>query len=388
LKELASRIKNIRRPLHREIRDYAVRLGFKDLIFLNVGEPDFPTPRPIAESGKQAIDSGFTHYTEERGIKSLREALAEKIRKEKKVELDPTGEILVTSGSSEAILASILCLANPGDEVLIFDPYYPPYISSVYLASAKPVLVPVDGETLKPIPELVAEKVSEKTKLIIINSPCNPTGAVYDRKILEAIAEIVLTHDLYVISDEVYERFVFENAEHFSIASLPEMAERTLIINSFSKTYAMTGWRIGYVAGPAEIINNVLKVRGAGNVCASSIAQRAAIVALEKCESYVDEMVKEYDRRRKIVCNGLKKIKGFKTSSPQGAFYVFPDISNIEKDSVKFTKFLVENAHVVVSPGVGFGPSGEGRIRISYSIKAEKLEEALERIRVAVEEYR
>jgi len=387
LKPPASRVKDIRRPLHREIRDYAVKLGYKDLIFLNVGEPDFPTPPPIAEVGKQAIDEGFTHYTEERGIRSLREAIAEKIRREKGVEVDPEGGILVTSGSSEAILASVLSLVNPGEEVLVFDPYYPPYVSSVRLALANPVLVPVDRETLTPIPELVAEKVSEKTKLMIVNSPCNPTGAVYDRKVLEALAEIALTHDLYVISDEVYESFVFEDAQHFSIASLPGMAERTLIVNSFSKTYAMTGWRIGYVAGPPEIIGNVLKVRGAGNVCASSISQRAALAALEKCESYVAEMVREYDKRRRIIYNGLRKIGGFKTPNPKGAFYVFPDISSIEKDSVKFAKFLVEKAHVVVSPGVGFGPSGEGRIRISYSIAAEKLEEALERIKVAVEEY-
>ncbi len=387
MKPPASRVKDIRRPLHREIRDYAVKLGYKDLIFLNVGEPDFPTPPPIAEVGKQAIDEGFTHYTEERGIRSLREAIAEKIRREKGVEVDPEGGILVTSGSSEAILASVLSLVNPGEEVLVFDPYYPPYVSSVRLALANPVLVPVDRETLTPIPELVAEKVSEKTKLMIVNSPCNPTGAIYDRKVLEALAEIALTHDLYVISDEVYESFVFEDAQHFSIASLPGMAERTLIVNSFSKTYAMTGWRIGYVAGPPEIIGNVLKVRGAGNVCASSISQRAALAALEKCESYVAEMVREYDKRRRIIYNGLRKIGGFKTPNPKGAFYVFPDISSIEKDSVKFAKFLVEKAHVVVSPGVGFGPSGEGRIRISYSIAAEKLEEALERIKVAVEEY-
>ena len=386
MKSLASRGEQIKRPLHREITEYAKKLGFKDLVFLNIGEPDFPTPKPIVEAGKAALREGFTHYTEERGIKPLREALAEKIREEKGLTFNPEGEILITSGGSEAILTSILALVDQGEEALIFSPHYPPYLSAVLIALGKPVLIPVDRETFTPKPEAVVEKITGKTKLMIVNSPCNPTGAVFPRRLLKALAEIAVDHDLYVISDEVYERFTFDGEEHVSIASFPGMAERTLIIGSFSKTYAMTGWRIGYVAGPEQIISRVLRIKGAGNVCASGISQKAALAALEKGEPYVSKMVKEYDRRRKIIYEALSRIRGFKVPKPKGAFYIFPDISELEEDSLKFAKMLVEKAHVVVSPGAGFGKAGEGCLRISYSASIEDLKEAAERIRLAVED--
>ena len=388
MKSLASRGEQIKRPLHREIRDYAAKLGFKDMIYLNVGEPDFPTPPPIVEAGVKAMEEGFTHYTEERGIKPLREALASKLKKDKNLEYNPETEILITSGSSEALLASILAIIDQGDEVLLFSPYYPPYYSATLIALGKPVPMAVDRETFIPRPEDVAEKITSKTKLIIVNSPCNPTGTVYPEEVLRGIAELALDHDLYVISDEVYERFVFDGLKHVSIASLPGMAERTVVIGSFSKTYAMTGWRIGYVAGPERIISRILRIKGAGNVCASGISQKAALAALEKGEPYVSRMLKEYDRRRKMVYEAFSRIEGFRVPRPQGAFYIFPDISQLEKDSVKFAKFLVEKAHVVTSPGVGFGQAGEGCLRISYSASVEDLREAAERIRLAVEEQR
>ncbi len=388
MKSLASRGEQIKRPLHREIRDYAAKLGFKDMIYLNVGEPDFPTPPPIVEAGVKAMEEGFTHYTEERGIKPLREALASKLKKDKNLEYNPETEILITSGSSEALLASILAIIDQGDEVLLFSPYYPPYYSATLIALGKPVPMAVDRETFIPKPEDVAEKITSKTKLIIVNSPCNPTGTVYPEEVLRGIAELALDHDLYVISDEVYERFVFDGLKHVSIASLPGMAERTVVIGSFSKTYAMTGWRIGYVAGPERIISRILRIKGAGNVCASGISQKAALAALEKGEPYVSRMLKEYDRRRKMVYEAFSRIEGFRVPRPQGAFYIFPDISQLEKDSVKFAKFLVEKAHVVTSPGVGFGQAGEGCLRISYSASVEDLREAAERIRLAVEEQR
>jgi aminotransferase len=277
-------------------------------------------------------------------------------------------------------------LVDQGDEVIIFSPYYPPYLSGVIAAMGRPVLIPVERESFNPVPEETLEKVTGRTKLMMVNSPCNPTGSVYGEDVLRALAEIAVDHDLYVISDEVYERFVFEGEKHVSIASFPGMAERTVVIGSFSKTYAMTGWRIGYVAGPEKAVSGILKLRGAINVCASSIAQKAALVALEEAEPYVSKMIREYDRRRKLIYESLSRVKGFKVSKPKGAFYLFPDVSSLERDSFKFARFLVEKAHVVTSPGVGFGEAGEGHLRISYSASMENLKEAAERIRLAVEE--
>lgn len=386
MKRLAFRGEQIKRPLHREMRDYAVKLGFEDMIYLNIGEPDFPTPQPIIEAGRKAMDEGFTHYTGERGIKPLREALAEQLKASLGLEYNPEREIVVTGGSSEALFATIMALVDQGDEVIIFSPYYPPYLSGVIAAIGKPVLIPVERESFNPVPEETLKKVTGRTKLMMVNSPCNPTGAVYGENVVRALAEIAVDHDLYVISDEVYERFIFEGEKHISIASFPGMAERTVVVGSFSKTYAMTGWRIGYVAGPEKAVSGILKLRGAINVCASSISQKAALAALEKAESYVSKMIREYDRRRKLIYESLSRVKGFKVSKPKGAFYLFPDISGLEGDSFKFARFLVEKAHVVTSPGVGFGEAGEGHLRISYSASMENLKEAAERIRLAVEE--
>ena len=384
MKSLARRGEQIRRPLHREMREYAAKLGFKDLIYLNIGEPDFQTPEPIVEAAEKAMREGFTHYTEERGIKPLREALSQQLEASRGLKYNPEREILITGGSSEALFATIMALVDPGDEVLIFSPHYPPYLSSVLAAQGRPVLLAVEKESLNPSVEVVREKVTSRTKLMIVNSPCNPTGAVYERKVLRALAEIAVDHDLYVLSDEVYERFVFEG-EHVSIASLPGMVERTIIVGSFSKTYAMTGWRVGYVAGPERVVSAILKLKGAINICANSIAQKAALAALEAGEPYVSKMIREYDKRRKLVYEAFTKIKGFRVPKPQGAFYLFPDVSALEGDSFKFAKLLVEKAHVVTSPGIGFGEAGEGFLRISYSASLEDLKEAAERIRLAVE---
>jgi aspartate/methionine/tyrosine aminotransferase len=386
LKELAERGKQIERPAYRVIRDYAAQLGYKDLIYLNIGEPDFPTPQNIVKAAKKAMDKGFTHYTEERGLAELRERLALKIREEKKVEIEKDG-ILVTNGSAEAIFVTLMSLVNPGDEVILFKPYYPPYLSCVRMAGGKPVFVPVNEETLIPDPETLKDFVSEKTKAIIVNSPCNPTGMVYDKDTLKAVAEIAADNDLYVLTDEVYDRFIYDSNSFFSIASFDKNLERTIIINSFSKTYAMTGWRIGYLAGSKELVSNILKVKSAVNVCANAISQKAALEALKKSsDRYVKKMLAEYARRRKLVLNMLSKVSEFKYPKPNGAFYVFPDISALEKDSLKFTMYLLEKAHVVVSPGNAFG--SDGHIRISYASSMKNLKTAMNRIVNAVKEYK
>lgn len=385
MRKLAARESLIERPLHREIRDYASKLGFKDLIYLNIGEPDFPTPKPIVEEAVKAMEEGFTHYTSERGIAPLREALAQHLKENRKLDYNPEREILITGGSAEGLFAAVMALVDRGDEVILFTPHYPPYFSSVIAAMGKPVLIEIE-EDFNPSPEKTLERINrDKAKLMIINSPCNPTGAVYRKDTLKALAEIAVDYDLYVISDEVYDRFVFEGS-HISIASFPGMDERTILVGSFSKTYAMTGWRVGYLAGPENLIGGVLKLKGAINICACSISQRAALAALEKAEPYVAEMLKVYDRRRSLIYEELSRIEGFKVSKPMGAFYIFPNISSLEENSLKFARFLVEKAHVVTSPGVGFGKAGEGHLRISYSASMEALREAVERIRIAVEE--
>jgi aspartate/methionine/tyrosine aminotransferase len=387
LKEMAEKTKSIGRPLHRAIKDYAVQMGIKDMIYLSTGEPDFPTPTHIIEAAKEALEIGFTHYTPEAGILGLRQAIAKRLQVERGLDVNPENGMLITSGGAEACSIAITSLVDPSDEVIIPDPYYSPYVSAVTISSGKPVPAPVDRETLMVDPEIISNLITDRTKAIIINNPCNPTGMVYSEDILKSIADLAVDHDLYVISDEVYDRFVFEGERPPSIASFSGMQERTLIINSLSKTYAMTGWRVGYLASTTKIIAEVLKVKGAVNVCANSIAQKAALAAIQGPDECVEEMLKEYANRRKTFLEGLNQISGIRCPSSCGAFYVFPDISKLEMDSLKLSKYLIEKGHVVVSPGVGFGKSGEGHIRISYSASMENLKEALKRMKIALEAY-
>lgn len=295
--------------------------------------------------------------------------------------------MLITSGGAEACFIAITGLIDPGDEIIIPDPYYPPYVSAVNIAAGKSVPAPVDRETLMVDTEVVSSLITDRTKAIIINNPCNPTGMIYGKDILKGIVDLAVDHDLYVISDDVYDQFVYEGERPPSIASFPGMQERTLTINSLSKTYAMTGWRVGYLAASPKIIAEVLKVKGAANVCANSIAQKAALAAIQSSDECVEEMLKEYAERRKTVLEGLNQISGLRCPNSKGAFYVFPDVSKLEMDSLKLSKYLIEKGHVAVSPGVGFGKGGEGHIRISYSASMETLKEALKRMKETLEAY-
>ena len=376
MKNLAKRESMVERPAYRAIRDYAAKLGYKDIIYLNIGEPDFPTPPNIIEAAKKAMDEGFTHYTEERGLRELREVLASRISSERGVEVDADG-ILVTNGSAEGIFVILMSLVDPDDEVIIIKPYYPPYLYCVRIVSGKPVFIPPEVETLTPNPESIKATVTDKTKAIIVNSPCNPTGVVYNEEILKTINDLAADHGFYVISDEVYDKFVYDE-EYHSIASYDKTLEHTIIVNSFSKTYAMTGWRIGYLACRSDIASRILKVKGTVNVCASSISQKAAIEALRNSSGHVKMMLAEYAKRREFILEALSKLPKIRLVTPKGAFYIFPDISQIEKDSLKFTMWLLEKAHVVVSPGVAFGMNGY--IRISYASSMENLKNAMDRI--------
>ncbi|MEM3736911.1 MAG: pyridoxal phosphate-dependent aminotransferase [Candidatus Bathyarchaeia archaeon] len=387
MKELAERVKSIDRPLYRAIRDYAAQLGYSDLIYLNVGEPDFPTAPHIVKVAEEAAREGFTHYTEERGILELREAIAEDLRARKGLEVNPEEGVLVTSGGAEADAAALLTLVNPGEEVIVPDPCYTPYISAIKIAGGRPVFVPVDKETLDWDFQAIESRVGENTKAIIVNSPSNPTGGVYSREVLKGIADLAADKGIYILSDEVYDAFTYEGAEAMSVAQFDQCLERTLIVNSFSKTYAMTGWRVGYLAADPKVISQVLKIRGAINVCASSISQKAALAALRGPRKTVEEMLREYRDRRRLVLEALEDMPNVTCPTPKGAFYVFPDVSALTNDSLQFTKYLIQEAHIVVSPGVAFGKAGEGHTRISYACARDKLETAMERMKRAVEKY-
>lgn len=345
------------------------------VIQLDVGEPDFPTPINVIRAAEKAMESGFTHYTPSAGIPELREAIANKLREENK--LDVTKEnIVVTPGSKQAIFYAIMALVDEGDEVIIPTPAWPSYMEIVNLAGGK----------IKEIPSLpdfslnvegIKEAISDKTKLIIINSPNNPTGYVMKKEEVKALAEIAMDSDAFVLSDEIYEKLIYEG-EHVSIGSIPGMEDRTLTVNGFSKTYAMTGWRLGYIAAPKPIAVEINKLQQHSASCATSFVQIAGIEAL-KPETPIKPMIEEFKRRRDYICSALEKISWFKVNKPSGAFYVFPDISASGMSSDEFCDFLLEKLAISTTPGSAFG-GYDKNIRISYATSMENLREAVSRM--------
>jgi len=357
----------------------------KDVIRLEIGEPDMDTPFHVKEAAKKALDEGFTHYTPFSGFEDLREAIAEKVKVENGIEADPEREVIVTPGACSSVYCAILSIVNPNEEVLVPDPGWPHYDPCVRMAGGTPVHYPqLEENDFRVNPDDLAIRVNENTKAILINSPNNPTGAVLTRKDLEGIAQIARENDLLVISDEVYEKIVYDDAEHVSIASLPGMRERAVTINAFSKTYAMTGWRLGYAIAPAEIVTEMAKLVLYTSTCATSMGQRAAITALKGPQNFVVEMVKEYKRRRDFVVKRLNEIEGMSCKLPKGAFYVFPSIKELNMSSLDCTYYLLDHAKVSVVPGTGFGEYGEGYVRISYATSLENLEKAMDRIEEAL----
>jgi len=357
----------------------------KDVIRLEIGEPDMDTPFHVKEAAKKALDEGFTHYTPFSGFEDLREAIAEKVKVENGIEADPEREVIVTPGACSSVYCAILSIVNPNEEVLIPDPGWPHYDPCVRMAGGTPVHYPqLEENDFRVNPDDLATMVNENTKAILINSPNNPTGAVLTRKDLEGIAQIAKENDLLVISDEVYEKIIYDDAEHVSIASLPGMRKRAVTINAFSKTYAMTGWRLGYAIAPAEIVTEMAKLVLYTSTCATSMGQRAALTALKGPQDFVVEMVKEYKRRRDFVVKRLNKIEGMSCKLPKGAFYVFPSIKELHMSSFDCTYYLLDHAKVSVVPGTGFGEYGEGYVRISYATSLENLEKAMDRIEEAL----
>lgn len=354
-------------------------------INLSVGEPDFAPPSHVLEAGWQAAREGKTHYTPNSGIPELREALMQKAHHDYGLNYDPSSEILVTAGGTEAIFLAMFALVNPGDEVLIPDPGFVCYEPAVLLAGGVPIHVPsLEKNDFKLSVNDVMSLITDKSRVMLLNYPNNPTGAVLSYDEITALAKIAVERDMVVISDEVYEKIVYDGLKHHCLATFPEMQERTLVVNSFSKTYAMTGLRIGYVLGPKELISSLCLVHQYVMACADSLSQYMALAALKGQQNFVSEMVREFDKRRHLVYKRLNEMEGFKCALPKGAFYAFPNIGNFGMSSEKFAEFLLKEARVATVPGSSFGRYGEGYIRLSYAAAYQTLEEALNRIEKAV----
>jgi len=366
-------------------RFFSLAQEMPEVINLSVGEPDFIPPKHALEAGTQAAKEGKTHYAATNGISELRDALAQKAYKDYGLSYDLNSEILITVGGTEAIFSALVGLIDPGDEVLIPNPGFVCYEPCVILAEGVPVPVPLLEENgFKPSIEDVTSLVTKRSRVMILNYPNNPTGAVLSYDEIAALVEIAVKHDMIVISDEVYEKIIYDNAKHYCVATLPRMRERTLVVNSFSKTYAMTGLRVGFVYGPKELISPLWLVHQYTVACVNSLAQYTALAALKGSQDFIKEMVQEFDRRRHLVYERLNEIEGFNCNLPKGAFYVFPNIKSFGMSSEEFAGFLAKEAHVTAVPGSAFGNFGEGYIRISYAAAYEQLEEALDRIEKAV----
>ena len=378
----SQRIQLIRSSGIRKLFDLARTMS--DVISLGIGEPDFDTPPHIREAAKRALDAGYTRYTPNAGFPDLREALSAKVAQVNGLDYTPQEVLVSGGGCTGALLLALLTLVDPGDEVIISDPCFVVYEAIARIVGATPIFVAVQEEDFRLIPEDVEKSVTPKTKLIILNSPSNPTGGVQRREDIAGIAEVARKHDLYVVSDEVYETMLYEGMRHQSIAAFEGMRHRTVTVNSFSKTYAMTGWRIGYAVGAREIIDQMIKLQQYTMVHAPAISQRAALAALNGPQDFIERMVTVFDERRRFLVPRLNEIEGFRCPTPKGAFYAFPNVEGLGKLSKDLAQFLLQSGGVAVVPGSVFGAGGEGYLRLSYAQPLDKLEEACNRIEKAV----
>jgi len=352
----------------------------KDAISLGVGEPDFDTPWFIRDEGIYSLERGRTFYTSNAGLKELKEEIAVYLNRRFQLSYAPAKEVLVTVGGSEAIDIAMRAMLDPGDEVLIPEPCYVSYLPCTILANGTPVSIELKAENeFRLTAQEVLDAVTDKTKILVLPFPNNPTGAVMERKDLEAIAKVVAEKDLFVISDEIYAELTYTEAGHVSFASLPGMRERTITINGFSKAYAMTGWRLGYACGPEEIIREMTKIHQYCIMCAPTTSQYAAVEALRRGDTEVEKMRVEYNGRRRYLLHRFQEM-GLPCFEPYGAFYVFPDIRQFGMTSEEFATRLLEQEKVAVVPGTAFGKSGEGFIRISYAYSLANLKVALDRM--------
>lgn len=353
----------------------------KDAISLGVGEPDFDTPWHIREEGIYSLEKGRTFYTSNAGLKELKIEICNYLKRKLDLDYDYNKDVIVTVGGSEAIDLAIRAMINPGDEVLIPQPSYVSYVPCVTLAYGKPVIIELKEENqFRLTKDELLERITDKSKILILPFPNNPTGAIMEKRDLEEIAKVCIEKDIFVVSDEIYSELTYNGEKHISIACIPGMKERTIVINGFSKAYAMTGWRLGYAVGPAEILKQMIKIHQFAIMCAPTNSQYAAVEALRNGDRDIDKMRESYNQRRRFLLNAFKEM-GLDCFEPFGAFYMFPSIKRFGMTSDEFANRLLQEEKVAVVPGTAFGDCGEGFLRISYAYSLEDLKEALGRLK-------
>jgi aminotransferase len=352
----------------------------KDVISLTIGEPDFTTPEPITRAAIASLEAGETHYTANGGMVELREAIAADLERRYGLRYEPRTELIITVGASEAVDATLRAICDEGDEVIYHEPSFVAYAPCITLAGGIPIPISTGDETdFQMTAAQLEAAITPRTKALFLGYPNNPTGAVLDRDELERIAAVIERHDLMVVSDEIYERLVYGGHEHVPFSTLPGMRERTVLIGGFSKSYAMTGWRIGWVAAAADLMTGIAKVHQYGIMCAPTVAQFAALEALRSGEPFVVQMHDEYDRRRKLMTRRFNEM-GLRCFEPRGAFYCFPNIGKTGMDDETFARALLAEERVAVVPGTAFGPSGAGHVRACYATAYEQIVEAMDRV--------
>ena len=364
-------------------RFFEIAATMDDVISLGIGEPDFVSPQPIIDAGIRSLEEGRTSYTSNAGLQELRELIAADLDRLYGVDYDPASEVLVTVGCSEAMQLAMMTLLDPGDEILIPEPCFVSYGPTARFAEGKVVDVPTSVENDFQVTAADLEPyVTDQTKAVFLGYPNNPTGAVLERETLEEIADLVVQHDLMVISDEIYDRLVYGDAKesgHVCVPSIDALYERTILLGGFSKNFAMTGWRIGYACAPEPLLRGMYKAHQYMVMSAPTVGQVGAVAALKECQDHVEQMRQSYDERRRTIVDGLNAA-GLPTFEPQGAFYAFPDVTSTGLTSEEFAEQLLQEEHVACVPGDAFGPSGEGYVRCSYATSLEEIEEALVRI--------
>jgi aspartate aminotransferase len=352
-----------------------------DVVDLGGGDPDFITPAHIRQAAADAMNAGETHYVASAGIPALRKAIAAKLETDNDLKYDWTKEVIVTPGGKASLFQAMLALAEPGTEILVLEPAWVSYVPMIEIAGGLPVPVGLDpDDKFKVTREKLEAKITPNTRGMLVNSPNNPTGRVFTQEEIDVICDVARTHDLLVYSDEMYEKIVYDTSTHISIGAQPGMLERTLTFNGLSKAYAMTGWRLGYVAGPAVYLDEIAKILSHSVTCATSFAQYGGVTALTGPQEFIGEMVSAWDRRRRNLAAGLSEIKGLKWEPVEGAFYAFVDIRESGLDSMTMADKLLNEARVAVTPGLAFGESGEGHIRLSFATSDELLDQAVQRI--------
>jgi aspartate aminotransferase len=384
MKELSHLLANIPPSVTLAVNDKAKALQAegKDVISLAGGDPDFDTPQHIVDAAFEAIRNGRTHYpAPTKGLPQALEAIADKMARENGIEVNPKTDVVITPGSKWALFLALSALVNPGDEVIYLEPVWVSYPPMIRIAGGEPVAVTLPAETNFTITEdLLRSAVSDKTKAIMVNSPCNPSGRVLTQDEIDAIVRVATDEDLYVITDEVYEKLVFDNHVHHSLAAQPGMAERTVTTNGLSKGYAMTGWRLGWVAGPTPVMKLAARMHSQTITSAATFTMIAAVAALNGPQDIVDEMCRSYQERRDFMVKALNEIPGVSCRNPEGAFYLMPEFTDTERNSIELADALLDKAEIAATPGVAFGQSTEKHVRFSIATAMEELERAVERM--------